>query len=142
MPNIRARIDYLQKLKLYESEKPFYMLLAPQEGFDPDEKRLDNLEYEAHENILIRDIREAEDKLNLAENGFQVLSHTSNFLDLNSRESVEAYGRETEELLKEQLGAVHVKCYEVRKRENVPMSRKQMDYYDPLLIEGPAKVSA
>jgi len=41
--------------------------------------------------------------------------------------------------LRKEFAAVYVKCYEVRKRENVAIQRSQMDYNDPLLVEGPAK---
>lgn len=137
MPDVKASIEYLQKLPLYETEKPYYALLAPKEGYDPDAKRLDNLEYEVHDNITIADVRGLQPTL--GDFGFEVLHHESEHLGLETREECEEYRRETEEMLRERLGAVFVKCYEVRKRENIPIVRDVMDYNDPLLIEGPAK---
>jgi hypothetical protein len=139
MPDIQASIEYLQKLKLYETEKPYYCLLAPHEGFDPDAQRLDNLEYEVHQNITITDMRKSLNEISIEECGFQVLNHNSKSLNLSTREECEAYRQETEDLLRREFAAVYVKCYEVRKRENIPIQRSQMDYNDPLLIEGPAK---
>ena len=139
MPDIDASIEYLQKLKLYETEKPYYCLLAPHDGFDPDAQRLDNLEYEEHRNITITDMRNSLEDITIEECGFQVVPHQSEALALNTREEIEAYRRETEDLLRKEFGAVYVKCYEVRKRENVAIQRSQMDYNDPLLVEGPAK---
>src|SRR5436190_12660683 len=135
MPDIVASIEYLQKLPLYETEKPYYCLLAPREGFDPDAQRLDNLEYEEHTDITITDMRSALSDISIEEYGFQVLSHESQALALSTREECEAYRQETEALLRKEFGAVYVKCYEVRKRENIPIQRSQMDYNDPLLIE-------
>lgn len=137
MPDIKAGIEYLQKLKLYEVEKPYYCLLAPHEGFDPDAQRLDNLEYEVHPDMTIRDMRDINPTIN--DFGFQVLSHQSEALDLTTREGVELYRQETEQLLRDVLGAVYVRTYEVRQRENVRIERTEMDYNDPLLKEGPAK---
>jgi hypothetical protein len=77
--------------------------------------------------------------ITIEECGFQVIPHHSEALALNTREEIETYRRETEDLLREEFGAVYVKCYEVRKRENVAIQRSQMDYNDPLLVEGPAK---
>jgi hypothetical protein len=139
MPDIEASIEYLQKLKLYETEKPYYCLLAPHDGFDPDAQRLDNLEYEEHRNITIKDMRESLEDITIEECGFQVVPHHSEALALNTRAEIEAYRTETEDLLRKEFGAVYVKCYEVRKRENVAIQRSQMDYNDPLLVEGPAK---
>jgi hypothetical protein len=139
MPTIIASIDYLQNLPLYKTEKPYYCLLAPKEGYDPNSQRLDNLEYEAHNDISIRDMRDLPSPPTLSTFGFEVLNHKSDKLGLSTRDEVEEYRAETEQMLREALGAVYVKCYEVRKRENIPIERSVMDYNNPLLIEGPAK---
>lgn len=139
MPDIEAQIEYLQKLELYETEKPYYCMLAPRDGFDPDAQRLDNLEYEVHSNITITDMRKSLADITLEEYGFQVVPHESKALALSTRDECETYRQETEDLLHTTFGAVYVKCYEVRKRENIPIERTEMDYNDPLLIEGPAR---
>lgn len=137
MPDITASIEYLQKLHLYETEKPYYALLAPKDGFDPDAQRLDNLEYETHSDLLIKDMRDIQPTL--ASHGFQVLKHKSKALSLSTREEVGDYRHETEEMLRNQFDAVFVRTFEVRQRENIRHDRSQMDYNDPLVKEGPAR---
>jgi len=138
MPEIRATLQYLQDLPLYETEKPYWCLLPPHEGFDPNAQRVDNLEFESRPDILIRDIRESEGVLNLNTCGFEVLQHHSELSNLETVEDVDAYKAETEALLRDKLGAVFVKCYEVRMRKNTRFERDQYDMNDPLLVEGPA----
>lgn len=139
MPDITASIEYLSNLDLYQREKPYWCLLPPQEGFDPDQDRVDNLEFEEHHNITISDIRETKEDLSLSNCGFQVLSHERKKSSFESVENVEEYKIDTEIVLKKELDAVFVKCYELRLRKNVPFKRDQLDLNDPLLQEGPAR---
>jgi hypothetical protein len=139
MPDVTTSIEYLQNLPLYQTVKPYYCLLAPHEGFDPDAQRLDNLEFEVFHDIHVTDIRDSINEFSLEKCGFQVLSHNSNGLEFTTPEDVQAYKQETEAMLRDKLGAEFVKCYEVRTRKNVPLSRNVFDYNDPLLVEGPAK---
>jgi len=139
MPSIQASIEYLQKLDLYKNEKPYWCFLPPHEGFDPDKKRVDNLEWEDHSNIIIEDIRESRDQFRIDDCGFEVLDHRSNFSRFEEASDVEEYKRETEGLLKESMHAVYVRCYDSRLRKNIPFQRDQLDLNDPLLTEGPAR---
>jgi hypothetical protein len=139
MPDVQSSIDYLAKLKLYETEKPYYCMLAPHDGFDPDAQRLDNLEFETHSDITFHDMRPLLSTIKMEDYGFQVVHHSSSHLALDSREDCKAYQAETEELLGKEFRAEFVKCYELRKRENVPIERDVIDYSDPLMVEGPAK---
>jgi hypothetical protein len=139
MPDVQASLEYLQKLPHYEEEKPYWCFLTPREGFDPDQQRVDNLEFEAHEGITIRDIRESSDKISLEEYGFQVIPHKSKNLSFESGEAVTTYKSETEDLLQETFGAVYVVCYGTQLRKNVPFKRSQLDLNDPLTAEGPAR---
>jgi hypothetical protein len=129
---------YLQNLELYETEKPYWCFLPPREGFDPHEQRVDNLEFERHE-VAITDIRGLRDHVSLENYGFQVLSHDTGVSNFTSPAAAEAYKRETEQLLMKALGAMHVKCYDLRLRKNVIFERTQFDLNDPLHIEGPAQ---
>lgn len=138
MPEIRATLQYLQDLPLYETEKPYWCLLPPHEGFDPNAQRVDNLEFESRPDILIRDVRESTEALSLDTCGFEVLSHHSNLSNFETAGDVDAYKAETEALLRDKLRAVFVKCYEVRMRKNTRFERDQYDMNDPLLVEGPA----
>ena len=140
MPAVQATIEYLEDLPLYETEKPYWCLLPPHEDFDPNKHRVDNLEFELRPNITISDIRDAKEDLTLETSGFQVLSHHSECSALpQTVEDVSAYKTETEIMLKENLNAAFVKCYELRARKNVIFQREQFDINDPLLVEGPAR---
>jgi hypothetical protein len=129
---------YLQNLELYETEKPYWCFLPPQEGFDPDEQRVDNLEFESH-NVAITDIRGLKGDVSLESYGFQVLSHDTEVSNFTSVDAVEAYKRETERLLTEALGATYVKCYDLRLRKNIVFQRTEFDLNNPLHTEGPAR---
>lgn len=59
MPLIRASIEYLQRLPLYQREKPYWRFVSTTEAIDPDIQRVDNLEFEAFDDILVKDIGEA-----------------------------------------------------------------------------------
>jgi hypothetical protein len=139
MPNVTSSVEYLQNLPLYEKEKLYWCLLTPHNGFDPDKHRLDNPEFEIHGDITITDIRAAEEDLCLGKCGFQVLSHEIRILSFESVEDVDVYKAETEELLKEQLGAVFVKTYEFRSRKNVTIERNVFNILGSLLVESPVR---
>jgi hypothetical protein len=139
MPAVQASLEYLQKLPLYEKVKPYWCFLTPREGFDPDKQRVDNLEFEAHENITVQDIRESSTKISLEECGFQVIPHKTKNLSFESAEAVATYKSETEDLLRKTFGAVYVICYDTQLRKNVPFKRSQLDLNDPLTAEGPAR---
>ena len=133
-----SRQRYLQDLELYQTEKPYWCFLPPQEGFDPDKQRVDNLEFEGH-NVAISDIRGLKGDVSLESYGFQVLSHDTEVSSFTSADAVEAYKRETELLLKGALGATYVKCYDLRLRKNIVFQRTEFDLNNPLHTEGPAR---
>ena len=139
MPNVVGTIEYLQQLPLYEEEKPYWCLLTPREGFDPDKHRLDNLEFEDRGGLTITDIRDMPESPGLDTFGFQVLSHESSRKTFETKAHVDEYKRETEQLLKDHLGAVSVTCYELRNRKNLNIARSVFNILDPLLVEGPAR---
>lgn len=72
-------------------------------------------------------------------NGFQVLNHTTKISRFEAPEDVSRYKSETEELLRESLGAVYVKCYDTTLRKNILFNRTQYDLKDPLHTEGPVR---
>lgn len=139
MPSVQASLEYLQRLPLYEYEKPYWCFLAPHEGFDPDTQRVDNLEFEDYPGIDIEDLRELEKPALMEDCGFEVLKHESKFIQFDDADQLEQYRVETEELLKERLDAVYVKCYDHRLRKNIPQQRMELDLLDPLVVEGPAR---
>ncbi|KAH7416709.1 hypothetical protein BKA64DRAFT_701491 [Cadophora sp. MPI-SDFR-AT-0126] len=139
MPQVHATLEYLQQLALYDIEKPYWCFLAPREGFDPDVQRVDNLEFEDRQNIAIQDIREADKRFDLNDCGFQIISHQSKFSRFLQATDVQGYRVETEQLLKDTLGAVYAKCYDTVLRKNVAFRRDKLDLADPLHTEGPAR---
>lgn len=130
---------YLQDLPLYKTEKPYWCLLPPHEGFDPDTTRVDNLEFETRSEIPIKDIRPFVSKVRLDDYGFQVLSHTTDFTSFATKASIDGYKRETEHLLQETFQACCVKTYDLILRKNVVFVREELDLLDPFHTEGPAR---
>jgi hypothetical protein len=139
MPAVQSSLEYLQKLELYEREKPYWCFQQPHEGFDPDKQRLDNLEFEQRPGISIQDIRESETDPRIDVCGFQVLSHQSRFAHFEKPSDFTEYKAETEWLLRRDMNAVYVNTYDWRLRKNIPFHRREMDLNDPLVAEGPAR---
>jgi hypothetical protein len=138
MPANLAEIEFLADLPTYNVEKPYLCLLPPDQEIDPDEVRLDNLEFEKHSNINVEDIRE-HPELRLEDCGFEYVQHKSAISEFSSPADVDAYKRETESLLRDRFAAVKVLTYELRLRKNKEFRRKQFDLNEKLLLEGPAK---
>lgn len=136
MPALHTTIEYLQKLALYEHEKPYVRLLSP--DTIPDQVPLNNLEFE-YRNVVIEDIRELDVRPKVDVCGFEVLEHESQFLKFDHKDDVARYVSETEEMLKAVMGGVYVKCYNTVLRQNIDHKRSQVDLNDPLLREGPAR---
>lgn len=112
---------------------------GPRDDFDPDQERLDNLEFETRENIEITDIRPFKDSVQLEKYGFQVLSHASGVSEFLSVEDAQEYKSETERTLRDVFNASFVKCYDLILRKNVLFNRTQFDLNDCLHTEGPAR---
>jgi hypothetical protein len=139
MPSVKASLEYLQRLPLYETEKPYWCFLPPHEGFDPDKQRVDNLEFEECPDITIHDIRELERSPDIKDSGYQVFKHQSKFSHFAQADDVIQYKIETENFLKEVLGGVYAKCYDTVIRKNIAFERNILDLADPLHTEGPAR---
>ncbi|KAI9835390.1 MAG: hypothetical protein M1819_002307 [Sarea resinae] len=138
MPSIVAPIEYLAKLPLYETEKPWSALLSNGKQFFEKGERLDNVEFE-YQDCTITDIVD-NPTLNLETNGFQLYKQTSQHLsNFDTIEKVDAYKAETAAWLKEKLGAVYVNTYDCRPRLNIEPTRQTVDVMDPLLVDQPAR---
>ena len=114
MPDIQASLEFLADIPLYEEEKPYLALLPPHHGFNPDIKRMDNLEWETHSDITIKDIRDSCDRYTIDECGFQVLEHSSKATGFDTESELRAYREETEALLRDNLQASLVLCYDLK----------------------------
>jgi len=139
MPDIQASLEFLADIPRYEIEKPYLALVPPRPGFDPDTERMDNLEWETHEDIAIKDIRGQFDTLTIDQCGFQVMQHCTKVAEFERVEELRAYREETEALLRDTLQASYVLCYDLKLRKNSSFQRDVIDLNDPFLVEGPAK---
>ena len=137
MPANLAEIDFLADLPIYQTEKPYLCLLSPDQKIDPDQVRLDNLEFERHSNIKIEDIRE-HTELRIDDCGFEYVPYTSAISEFTDPADVDSYKQETERLLEDRFKAEKVLTYELRLRKNQVFRRKQFDVNEKLLVEGPA----
>ena len=139
MPPVHAALQYLQKLNLYNHEKPYQLYVTPRQDFDPNTQPVNNLEFETREGILIQDLRQMHTKADINMCEFQVTPHESAVREFSCTADIQAYRDETELLLQRTLEAVHVKYYDTVLRKNVTFERDQIDSADPLRIEGPAR---
>ena len=105
MPDIVTSVNYLKGLPLYKVEKPYLVLLPASEDFDPKSARTDNLKFENRDGIKVTDIRGREKEFQLIINGFETMSNTSKLLNFHNMNDVQAYKRETEDILKTKFGA-------------------------------------
>jgi hypothetical protein len=125
MPDITTQVEYLANLEIYRQEKPYYIFYAEDDD-EPKSIPPTNLQFELHENILVRDVRGREDQCSLDTTGFEIIRHRCKAkLPIETAEDIEAYKHEIEELLKAKLNALHVYCYEARVR----ISRSPHDYH-------------
>ena len=154
MPNVKAGIDFLADIDLYNQEKPFAALASPG-TVTVGEDQLHNLRWETHNNIDITDIRGNEDQYLLDHCGFQIVKYPGQKATYVTTGELEQYKRGTAKLLSGLLEATQVYCYEAKvsrlkdrmramidylqMRENVEHQRKTLDLDDPFLFEGPAK---
>lgn len=120
MSSILGRICFLADLPLYNTEKPFLALLAPDVNarLAPDIPR-HNLEWEEHI-LKVRDIRNCTG-YQLETSGFEACRHQSQVREIiHGREvthaDVEAYQQETASFLKVHLNSLWIICYGFRVR--------------------------
>lgn len=118
MPDITTSVRYLAKLPLYEKEKPFSLL--PSANLHSEESFVaTNLEFEVHDGILVRDIRDDVDQFALEKSGFEIKHHVPNITVLDTAEQMNDYQEEIKAWLKCLFKAEHVTCYEIRVRINI-----------------------
>ena len=110
--DVSTSLQYLKNLPLYQTQKPFQVYTHIQ---DVPESEKTNLEFEEHNNVLIRDVRGKEDQFDLDECGFQYIKHATH-VDLSdvTKDVADAYLEEIKQLLLEKLKADRVFCYDFR----------------------------
>lgn len=114
MPDIVTNMTFLKDSPLYKNEKPYLVLLPASEDFDLKSARRDNLEFESHNGVRVTDIRGREKVFQLMTHGFEIMPNTSKLSNFRTMEDVQAYKRETEEVLKAKFGAEKVVCWDFK----------------------------
>ncbi|KAK4455291.1 hypothetical protein QBC34DRAFT_389712 [Podospora aff. communis PSN243] len=134
--------QYLQWQELYETEKPFQILLDIPE--DSPEQRRHNLVFEDGPVETVHDVRGRESEYSLDKNGFTYIKRASNMApdDFTNRDKVtNVFLPELEAMLKETLDDVdQVFIYDYRRRQtgDHPLHGKTVDFNDKLTPLGPA----
>lgn len=135
-PNLLTSICCLDKIELYEREKPYEMRFNP-----PGDFPRKNLQISKHENILVEDIRGHEKDLSFEKNGFTVMELDTPLgaEDFDDREIIiSQYLPKVAESLKHCLGATRVQVHDylVRKsHESFPISTGQpYDWEQPATL--------
>lgn len=137
MAETKGKVCFLARLPRYENEKPCVVVPPakpkPIEGVNPP-----NVQRAFHD-VEITNVRDFKNDLSLEKHGFQVLSHTTQYPELEELAACDAYKLENQELVKKHLNAERVFTWGLRKR--MPKERQkneQWDYNNPIEIEGPA----
>ncbi|KIV88452.1 hypothetical protein PV10_08135 [Exophiala mesophila] len=140
MPDIVTSIGYLADLDLYKREKPYCVLVSPEQAANlPPDTQTSNLEFEQHENILVKDIRDCEPSaFGLDKTGFEVVTDLFDVSDIQGWSGLRQYQTQTEKFLRAQFGVDRVVCWEVTLRHNVQREAMVVDLNDWTIPDGPA----
>lgn len=110
--DVETGLHYLQRLPLYEKEKPYYINWPV---FDTPEVEQTNLSHERFDGIQIHDIRGEEEKFKMDVQGFQLVKHKTSLSNDDFEDDTavrEKYYPEMAELAQETLGASLVYIFE------------------------------
>lgn len=113
MPDIVTSIEHLADLDLYKVEKPYNVVLSP-EQWDASLPPRSNLKFERKDNIIVTDIRGQSGNYTLDTAGFTIANHTSNVLRLETKDDLLGYKNETEVFLTKWFEAERVVCWDVK----------------------------
>lgn len=114
MPKIITNIGFLADIPLYQHEKPYVVFLPIDNKLVKENVKTDNLQFDIRRGITVEDIRELPTAPCLETTGFQILNHSSPNLVFSSADDLKVYKLETASLLKKELGAVEVICYDAK----------------------------
>jgi len=96
---VQAHVDYLKRLPLYQTEKPFQLFIPIEEG--ATDQRPSNLEFESRQ-CTFHDVRNELSSCQLDSEGFEVLRHPTQMdpMSFEQRELVESqYLEEVKDIL-------------------------------------------
>jgi hypothetical protein len=106
MGTLTATLQFIKRLDLYETEKPFQLFIPIPDSVE--DKRPDNLEFEDKEQT-IHDMREETEEFTLDDHGFTFLRHRPSWMpcSTSSREQIEkSYLPDVDKLIREQVDNV------------------------------------
>ncbi|KAJ5710650.1 hypothetical protein N7488_004806 [Penicillium malachiteum] len=108
---------YLANLPKYQTEKPFSLAYTNSHL----EKQVNNLEYEEHKGIQIRDIRGFESNFNVDTDAFTIVKEPMTLnIDAGKEEEL-SYIRDMASVITKVFSADRVITYDIRRRHNVPV---------------------
>ncbi|RDW67054.1 hypothetical protein BP5796_09803 [Coleophoma crateriformis] len=128
---MEVSLSFLSELPLYATEKPYDIYREVPAGVPTS-----NCEFEEHHNIKVYDVRKIQSSFDLDSSGFKLLRAPSkidvNSIDFKDRtsDSTMVYLRDTVNLVKEELGANRVLCFDwrLRKRTSPTASLSQQPH--------------
>ena len=118
MPDIVTSVGYLADLDLYKREKPYSVLVSPEQAAKlPPGTQTSNLEFEQHENILVKDIRDSKPSaFELDKTGFEVVTDLFDISDIQEWSGLRQYQTQTEKFLQARFGVDRAVCWDVTVR--------------------------
>jgi hypothetical protein len=112
MPDISTSIEHLADLELYKTEKPYAVILRQS---DWNESIVtNNLQFELHNNVVVKDIRGRENEFALDTHGFAIMHHRSSLSQFETWDDVRYYQKETQQFLTKLFDAERVVTYDVK----------------------------
>ncbi|KAI0379251.1 hypothetical protein F5Y04DRAFT_290464 [Hypomontagnella monticulosa] len=122
LPTVEAKVEFIRDLPLYQSEKPYYVA-GP---LDPaDEHLRTNARFEK-KYVKFHDLRGHENMFSLKQHGFEFIVNSdasTGTLHNLTEHNVEAYARDTVQLLKGLFGTDHCWCYSYKFRSSADFNR-------------------
>lgn len=127
LPSTSATFQYIQDSPRFQTENPYFY----QGPLEPDEElSRTNVTFEAHSNVLVRDLRSVQKLVSLNDHGFELLRHPSLLIhNLDEAGILDQYLQETNNMLERELNADVVICYDVKFRKSRSTSA-EIVYYD------------
>ena len=115
-PEQKISLEFIKDLRLYDTEKPYYMVLGDgdgegQEGHTTSET---NIELERFHDINVHDVRGRESEFSTEGNGFTFLHHESEVAHDGGEGGMAAYINEVASLVQMECKADRVICYDYR----------------------------
>ncbi|KAK5659825.1 hypothetical protein OQA88_1037 [Cercophora sp. LCS_1] len=134
-PKISVSINFLKRLKLYKTEKPFRLYIGQPVDF-PDAP-ITNVETEPRAGIELSDIRGEEELYSLETHGFRFIKHDQSFSAFTDARVVEEqYLPEVEAIIRNNVpGANKVVVFNWRLREQMEQSKR-----DPNILVSPLEL--